>query len=213
MPKNIIIKKLIKPDYITELLNLMKEYNIDTTGIFKKLKEGREIVITVDDRYIDIFADKLSKISEYDIQDNTKMIDGFGVLSILTLDIFLVIALIETLADIVKLRDTVLQLSSSPQFTALFVIIIKLFLVFVLLKGFVNNFSTTFIGRFYKVVLVSNSKKAVYTLMIPVVGFYMITSGYGRIFELIGLFFIVFFTVSMIVTHNLFDIKFQKKEE
>lgn len=213
MPKNIIIKKLTKPDYITELLNLMKEYKLETTGIVKKLREGKEVVITVDDKYIDVFADKLSKISEYDIEDTSKTVDGFGVLSIFAFDLFLVVSLVEILTNTVKLRDTILQLSSSSQFTALFIIIIKLFLVFVLLKGFVNNFSTTFIGQFYKVILVGDSKKVVYTMMVPVVGFYMATSGYGRIFELIGLFFIIFFTVSMIVAYNLFDIKFQKKEE
>lgn len=213
MPKNIIIKKLTKPDYITELLNLMKEYKLETTGIVKKLREGKEVVITVDDKYIDVFADKLSKISEYDIEDTSKTVDGFGVLSIFALDLFLVVSLVEILTNTVKLRDTILQLSSSSQFTALFIIIIKLFLVFVLLKGFVNNFSTTFIGQFYKVILVGDSKKVVYTMMVPVVGFYMATSGYGRIFELIGLFFIIFFTVSMIIAYNLFDIKFQKKEE
>lgn len=213
MPKNIIIKKLTKPDYITELLNLMKEYKLETTGIVKKLREGKEVVITVDDKYIDVFADKLSKISEYDIEDTSKTVDGFGVLSIFAFDLFLVVSLVEILTNTVKLRDTILQLSSSSQFTALFIIIIKLFLVFVLLKGFVNNFSTTFIGQFYKVILVGDSKKVVYTMMVPVVGFYMATSGYGRIFELIGLFFIIFFTVSMIIAYNLFDIKFQKKEE
>lgn len=214
--KRIQIFSLKRNDYLSDLYKLLNEFNIDSSNLLKNLKESKPFVITIKESISnEEFIKKLEEIANFKVddierEDFSKSIDRWGILTILILDIFTVLVISEIIFKNIDVYNILLNIVPIQRVSIIFITLIKLFLIFVLIKGVLGIFNTTLWGYMFKVGFTGNPKNLITFIMLPVFGFYMINIGFGIVYQYFGLFMIVFFVVSIFTAYEHIGVGFRK---
>ncbi|MEZ0323495.1 MAG: hypothetical protein ABWJ98_04200 [Hydrogenothermaceae bacterium] len=212
--KKIYLTSLKKNEHLSKLYEVLKEFNIDSKNLLKNLKENKPFVIILNSTDAERFTEKIQEIANFTIEDlpenEAEAIDRWGVLSVLILDLIFVISVVEITFKAIDVYNIVLDIINISKLTTILVDVLKILLIFVIFKGILNISSSTLVGYIFKIYYYGNVKNLIMFILLPVIGFYMINMGFGKIYEVFGIFLILFFIVSILVAFENLDIKFKK---
>ncbi|MCX7760581.1 MAG: hypothetical protein N2Z81_05275 [Hydrogenothermaceae bacterium] len=212
--KKIYILSLKKNEYLSNLYEILKEFNIESKNLLKNLKDNKPFPVVLDDSIGENFIEKIRDITNFKVEESysneLEKIDRWGVLSILIFDVIFILSIVEIAFKTADIYNIMLNIITIQKFPIIIVTILKILLVVVLLKGVINITNSTPIGYIFKLHFIGDTKNLVMFLLLPVIGFYMINMGFGKIYELFGLFLIIFFVVSILTAFENLQIKFKK---
>lgn len=214
--KRILILSLKRNDYLSDLYKLFKDFGIDSSNLLKSLKDNRPFtVILKEDSLCDEFLGKLESIANFQVEDiikepSSKSIDRWGVLTILILEVFTVLVISETIFKNMDIYNILLNIIQIQKLSLIFTISIKLFIIFIFIKGIIEMFNTTLLGYILKLEFVGNHRNLITFMMLPIFGFYLINIGFGLIYQYFGLFMIIFFVVSILTAYEHIGVGFKK---
>lgn len=201
MANKIKVLRLKDKSKLGEFYQLLAKHGIEVKDAIKSFKEEKPI-------YIDLkqltdsssFLEKISEFVEYEVEENQQPnLDGWGTALLLTLDISLFLVITEIAFKLLEVYDTILYIVQNIKVASLSVFFLKLFYLFIFIRGSLSLSGSTVLGKVFRLELEGNRKNFILFNLIPIIGFYMIIYNYAKFMDFVGLFLITFWYIAMII--------------
>ncbi len=224
MRKLVIIKKIKDNNNISLIYTILKNNNIKVENFFKHLKENGKFEFYIDNESLDKILNELSNLAEIEInstshseinkidKDNSTIINSpFSFLVLSFLDIFIVLTFIEITFKSLNV-DILIFRYLGENLSYYIIALLKIAFSFAYLKGFLDFINSTPLGYLFKVKINGSKTNIISVYLIPIIGFYL-TKLELHLFNLLGLFLIVFYITSVFITFKYLNLSLERDKD
>lgn len=214
--KRVYILGLKNREHLSSLYQAMAKFKIDSRNLISSLKENKPFIVDIDESNYNAFIDDIKDFTEFRVEnigniDKYTDINRWSVCSILILDIFTIVAMLETIFKNIYIQDFLTNFVYNSTLVNIITISIKIFVGFIMLKGLIEMLKTTLWGYIFKVNFNGDLRNLILTMFVPIVGFYLINIGIGGVYRSFGMFLIIFFIVSILIGFENLNLTFKRK--
>lgn len=208
--KRVYILGLKNREHLSSLYQTMAKFKIDSKNLINSLKENKPFIVDIDESNYYAFIDDIKDFTEFRVE-NIGNINRWSVCSILILDIFTIVVILETIFKNIYIQDLLTNFVYNSTLVNIIIVSIKISAGFIMLKGLIEMLKTTLWGYIFKVNFNGDFRNLILTMFVPIVGFYLINIGINGVYRSFGMFLIIFFIVSILVGFKNLNLTFERK--